>query len=169
MKERPILFSAPMIRAIRAGMKTQTRRVVKPQPTGTHGVQVAQAECRYGVPGDRLWVRETWGMVIPSPGRLAYVYRADEGDGLEPEKWRPSIHMPRGACRIQLEVTEVRVQPLYAITTEDIIAEGLHTNLRGHDAVCDLHDQWQALWTRINGADSWNANPWVYAVSFRVR
>lgn len=170
MKERPILFSAPMVRALLEGRKTQTRRVMKPQPDDAPdinmwawfsrkagqcvGKPVALAFCPYGVPGDRLWVRETWGFdstvradFKPVLGRHdlsgrdlleATVYRADipavsEADERRVRRavksvvapWRPSIYMPRWASRITLEVTEVRVQRLKDISEEDARAEGV--------------------------------------------
>lgn len=158
MKERPILFSAPMVRAILAGTKTQTRRVVKPQPTpatrfntnapyepgdwiwpyrGSTAQRVTNLpggpegwsrHCPYGQPGDRLWVREAFA---PCPvGRTrAVVYRAD-GDATVSGGmlWRPSIHMPRWASRILLKVTDVRVQRLLDITEGDAVAEGIPAN-----------------------------------------
>jgi hypothetical protein len=166
MKERPILFSSPMVRAINEGRKTQTRRVMKPQITeetcfagfeGMGYLPVRRDEtpilCPYGVPGDRLWARETWycdhcfgpcyaNPPIGSPeewrgevsalsphGDLMY-YRADgEIDDLMPERdgpvtWRPSIFMPRWASRILLEVTDVRVQRVQEISGDDVLAEG---------------------------------------------
>lgn len=201
MRERPILFSAPMVRAILAGTKTQTRRVVNPQPSaGVRGSPFApsgvedghgrQIPWRYGEPPDQLWVRETWADLTATHGvrwekynhatglyergqRPFYWYAADGdqpdsgGGERNPERWRPSIHMPRRASRIQLEITEARIERLHDISAEDIMAEGITTTLREHDAVADLHAQWETLWTKINGAASWNANPWVYAITFK--
>lgn len=138
---KPIIFSGPMVRAIIEGRKTQTRRIVK-QPeyfgcvTGdcTHDRQV---ECDqfivdqspYGKPGDRLWVRETWG----GDDLCGYAYRADhpdwprfQGDGEQPSgPWRSPIHMPRPASRLTLEITDVRVQRVQDISEEDAKAEGV--------------------------------------------
>lgn len=147
MKERPILFSGDMVRALMDGRKTQTRRVVKlPRKDGVGDNRYVFTDsegkdrfidCPYGEPGDRLWVRETWadvdyesredGMVCT---RTATIYRAD-GVGLgefgpDEIKWRPSIFMPRLASRITLEITGVRVQRLQDISEEDAIAEGIH-------------------------------------------
>lgn len=140
-RERPILFSAPMVRAILAGTKTQTRRIVKPPlgyrwldmaagtmvNDGGHKKHVSDLRGPYGAPGDRLWVRETW-VRDDEDGEL--IYRADVGRAgvsadssanawergrLEGEprcRWRPSIYMPREASRIDLEVTGVRVERL---------------------------------------------------------
>lgn len=191
MKERPILFSAPMVRAILAGTKTQTRRVVRGPieylgPSGgqddlsswgwffdgeeQHGYMVLargmnerfdngciSIPCPYGVPGDRLWVRETWRG--EGPGSVKY--RAD-GDDVGSLKWRPSIFMPRWASRIDLEVTEVRVQRVQEITREDAIAEGVTT----HDVFGFMR-----LWDSINGKRApWASYPWVWALTFkRVR
>jgi hypothetical protein len=83
------------------------------------------------------------------------------------EKTRVSIHMPRWASRITLEITGVRVERLLDITTEQIRAEGLRTHLREHDAVMHLRDQWKNLWASINGDDSLAANPWVWVVEFK--
>lgn len=173
MSEKPILFSAPMVRALLDGRKTQTRRVVKPQPddkgwwnpdaTKRHGgywrnvesgAGAPQTDCPYGQSGDRLIVRETWtahwghaGGGIPtmilfdgekikqrdgsftetSPHNPLCVYhRASFGDGvpLPHLKWKPSIHMPRWASRLTLEVTDVRVERLQEISEADAIAEG---------------------------------------------
>lgn len=147
MKERPILFSTEMVRAILEGRKTQTRRIVKKQPHGA-GEWVRQLaswlfpnvnpyiklKCPYGQPGDRLWVRETWfnDMSFGSP---EYYYRANgEFDEqferhrlgqVGPFKWRPSIFMPREASRILLEVMDVRVERLQDISEEDAKAEGV--------------------------------------------
>jgi hypothetical protein len=141
MKERPILFSGPMVRAILEGRKTQTRRIVKPQPmsvrraeacavdgdviiridgtlaklrtsrgrdAGAAGIMNEYAYAPYGVPSDRLWVRETWG---PCDG--GFCYKADNEDAIpDGGKWKPSIHMPRWASRITLEVKRVRVERL---------------------------------------------------------
>ena len=145
MKERPILFSAPMVRAILAGTKTQTRRIVKPRldrDLGRDlGCELAPREIAgevnggdysnaYCAPGDRLWVREAWRILGESPDdtldmfdRDDVQYRADE-DQSYIDKYRPSIHMPRRFSRITLEVTGVRVERLQDISEEDAKAEG---------------------------------------------
>ena len=115
MKQHPILFSTPMIQAILAGKKTQTRRIIKPKylergSTPFHTIK----KCQYGLPGDQLWIRETfvWEGEIKytdiSPIGSFY-YKADFPDGDGPTKWKPSIFMPREACRIILAITKVRV------------------------------------------------------------
>lgn len=225
MAERPILFRAPMVRAILAGTKTQTRRVVK-LPEGAQQVaywappggrsREGWADpgvnywtergnhldaCPYGQPGDRLWVREshlldppidgTWPSVgdtfaavadIPERYRNpSYVlYRADEkltGDW----RWRPSIHMPRWASRILLEVTDVRVTRLQDISEAGARAEGAEPircaefapadrdllDLPLLDPATPHRNGFASLWDSINGAGAWEANPWVWAVSFR--
>lgn len=148
MKERPILFSAAMVRALLVPTKTQTRRVVKSfkHLVPALGVEMdcvkdidghpsrldlAPADweiCPYGVPGDRLWVRETWALMLHADGEHVH-YRADGNVPKDhrgnPLRWRPSIHMPRAASRITLEVTGVRVERLHAISAADAIAEGV--------------------------------------------
>lgn len=146
MKERPILFSGPMVRAILDGRKTQTRRVIKPQPhaaadafawvaRGKHSRWTAQKDgkaiglwflCPYGGPGDRLWVRETWCEFIDDQGRAV----ACAADGwaecpAEDDRWRPSIFMPRWASRITLEITGVRVERVQDVSETDAWAEGI--------------------------------------------
>ena len=209
MKERPILFSAPMVRAILQGKKTQTRRIVKPQPELAEGAwywchprynngigvqyfhtnaesaaEKMATVCPYGVAGDRLWVRETWfdnvasddGDEAKTPARC--VYRAD-GEFIEqfPEeymegRWSPSIHMPRWASRITLVVVAVRVERLQDITNNDAIEEGCDgerwldsdgSEGRG----VEPWEQFRDLWHKINGPESWSANPWVWVVEFR--
>ena len=189
MTEKPILFSAAMIEQILAGNKTQTRRLIKSKGLDGHGCMQPWV-CPYGKVGDsnksRLWVREAHA-IVP---RTAYVCSIDDGvnqlphrvspDGLSwavyrqgwtrctPGKWRPSIHMPRWACRLVLDVKEIRAERLQDITVEDIIAEGFSTRLREHDAVCDLRDQFAAAWDKIHGTGAYKKNPWVWVVSFEV-
>ena len=118
MKERPILFSAPMVRAILAGTKTQTRRVVKLKPDYMETflrLPNKVACCPYGQPGGRLWVRETFED-CESALHSCVLYRAD--GGTPGTKWTPSIHMPRWASRITLEITGVRVERLQDISEE---------------------------------------------------
>jgi hypothetical protein len=176
--EHPILFSAPMVLALLDGRKTQTRRVVKlppgyqfdgvraraavlcslpRQPTGARVVR-----CPYGFPGDRLWVRETWA---PSQGdeRPWCEYRADCADPLA-IKWKPGIYMPRRLSRIILEITDVRVQRLHDITEEDARAEGVALS-RWRPAALDAFEH---LWQQINGDGSWEANPYVWALTFQL-
>jgi len=143
MKERPILFSAPMVRALRAGTKTQTRRVVKDRHIDAAPpacfFQWLRERCPYGQTGDRLWVRETWQHsnfpLGPYDESCTVFYRADYMDdphGPDGEKspegryrnWEPSIHMFRSASRILLEVTAVRVERLQDISAADAVAEG---------------------------------------------
>lgn len=210
MKERPILFSGAMVRAVLKGRKTVTRRMIKPsmrsadtqfelhqeqdgswRPMHTfdessmdHLGTEHPIACPYGQVGDRLWVRESFadlqGTGIehrPDPaGPLQrYAFAADSPPGSASDearkdfgiKWKPSIHMPRAVCRILLEITGLRVERLQAITTEQLIAEGLQTRLREHDAECDLQHQWKELWASLNGEESWDANPWVWVVEFK--
>lgn len=216
MKERPILFSAPMVRAILAGTKTQTRRVMKPQvqqitikddcgivtyagaalprkpkgwwlwPNATENVLEI---CPYGQPGDRLWVREThapqadcWAaweheMEGYNAGPKPIIhYRADGGDPFI-DKWRPAIHMPRFASRINLEITAVRVELLRDISEQDARAEGITDggclNCGNTEADCgclnpkpDARDAFINLWESINGPGSWALNPWVWVIEF---
>ena len=194
-KERPIIFSAPMVRAMLAGEKTQTRRSMKLKPHqqieerddgapwpwmyDNERDSDAWLACPYGQPGDRLWVRETFmdlqGTGVehrPDPrGPLhRYAYQADtlpgsRGDEARKEyglKWKPSIHMPRHASRITLEITAVRVERLQDISEADAAAEGVHT-----DPACPAYDAYQALWEQINGKGSWDANPWVWVLDFK--
>lgn len=177
MKERPILFSAPMVRALLAGTKTQTRRMVKPQPRILAGEllcwkddaltddQMAEL-CPYGQPGDRLWVREAWMDLRGVDGAVGpCMYRATFGNAPDGGKWRPSIHMPRWASRITLEVTGMRVERLQDITRGDAMAEGCpFPNLQDGDSPVRWYEY---LWRAINGPDSWDANPWVWVVEFK--
>lgn len=184
MAERPILFSGPMVRAVLSGAKSQTRRVVKPQATsGPHDLEqtigtpdslaaFVRHRCPYGVPGDRLWVRETWG---PGP-----FYRADDETISPSDGWRPSIHMPRWASRLTLEVVNVRVERLQDISDEDARAEGCPCYVCGapldgrseNDCHC-FHKQADAydfrnLWDSINAERApWASNPWCWVVSFK--
>lgn len=153
IKERPILFSGPMVRALRARRKTQTRRAVVPQPgvgakgcyhrpdgnfiwlTGPVGVGIGCSDpfaCPYGCPGERLWVRENF---LYRAGKTAVIYQADidpaeaAGVGAMYGGWKPSIHLPRKFCRTVLELTDVRLQPLQQISEADAISEGLEVQM----------------------------------------
>lgn len=205
IKERPILFSAPMVRAILDGRKTVTRRPVKVQPRsradiGSYGkgqpfirnpdVTKRNPECPFGKPGERLWVRETWYcdhnevMCGPylKPDDLDVSEARDDGtlvyaaDGLTPYEadqpvWKPSIHMPRWACRILLEITDVRFERLQDISRSDIRAEGLQCppELASDDVSPNYRDWYPAAWRELwesTGGD-WDANPWVWVVEFK--
>lgn len=184
MKERPILFSAPMVRAILAGTKTQTRRIVK----GLNGCHPGILPCPYGAAGDRLWVRETWKTVPWNAGAEKRIEGADhDEEGIRyratwdrscAPPWRPSIFMRRNASRITLDVTAVRAERLQDITEDDIRAEGV-TRVNVGDLLATVrprrtfpiaHD-WRSLWAlgwdAINGKRApWSSNPWVWVISF---
>lgn len=191
MSERPILFSAPMVRAILAGTKTQTRRVLKQAvgPSLSVGIDddapgvaelswlygdgpghevhesVKRVPCPYGTPGDRLWVREAWAPHPDFPGTARAVFRADPECAHDVDRWRPSIHMPRAVSRITLEITGVRVERLQDISRGDAMAEGCpFPNMAQGD---DPREWYRDLWDQINGAGAWDANPWVWCVSFK--
>jgi len=207
MAERPITFSAPMVRAILEGRKTQTRRPIAPplpssmvvfEPVGSgqwkghdcHGGRW-ERRCPYGQPGDLLWVRETWAIIWTErephweEGETArdvphvIEYRADTGArypggwpddaGDDPgcPRWRPSIHMPRWASRITLEVVGVRVERLMLISDADVLAEGIT-----REETRQYGWPWrpfQLLWDSMYGATgyAWGHNPWVWVVEFR--
>jgi hypothetical protein len=192
-KERPILFSGEMVRAILDGRKTQTRRIVKPQPAGLwgstgkvfghtfSGVLEGPKDhywvCKYGQPGDRLWVRETFTVCADSNIFYRADGKPDPWDGVE---WKPSIHMPRRASRITLEITGVRVERLNDISEEDAISEGTENRSDlawGHGGQGNDMARWAVehghrygflhLWESINGEGSWALNPWVWVVEFK--
>lgn len=197
-KERPILFSGEMVRAILAGQKTQTRRIAPFNPN-SHGVpfkyinkaeakvfglkfgaihELANVRCRYGEPDDRLWVRETWqawaefdgspAAAISAEARLRLNYPAN-GNTWD-ARLRPSIHMPRWASRILLEITDIRVERLQDISVADAIAEGVKTcegELVTNGCWYSEDELYSMLWTKIHGHGSWNSNPWVWVVEFR--
>lgn len=235
MKERPILFSAPMVRALLDGCKTQTRRVIaRPlqHPGWTEYVYFGPSKnnpscpsmaiecgpdypdgaddkvlCPYGAVGDRLYVRETWSQPTTlDPGPTAF--RADYPACLpgytnlppvDQITWKPSIHMPRALSRIMLEIVSVRVERLNGCSEADAEAEGcerldseredrdwklcptcggtrLHRALGPNGGViedvdcrdCDTYaKRYRHLWESINGAGSWDANPWVWVIEFR--
>ena len=150
------------------------------------GIGTRGFACTYGQPGDRLWVRETWmdlqgtGIEIVTGSRERYAYGADTPRGSYGDdqrkcyglKWRPSIHMPRAASRITLEITSVRVERLQDISEADAQAEGvtddgsLVTDLDGKDRGGTIA-AYATLWEVINGVGSWDDNPWVWVVSFK--
>lgn len=236
MKERSILFSAEMIRAILDGRKSQTRRVIRPQPifaddgecwypSETHkkgllyGSEIsfrrwlATSFSPYGQPGDRLWVRETWGIgtrPCPFNGWVDGIeYKADElliddnsdltlylpvnlpddiclGD-YEKKGWTPSIHMPRWASRIMLEITGVRVERVQEISEEDAQAEGVERPILRlgpngsradnefehwpiHPLTGEYKDAYRTLWDKLNAKRGfgWDINPWAWVLEFKV-
>jgi len=189
MRERPILFSGPMVRALLAGTKTQTRRIAKPVKHPDLGnlydagalvlerepQHVIDRASPYGRPGDRLWVRETWAFGIHALAAKRdedgpFVYLADgTTHGRLCERWRPSIHMPRHACRLVLEIVGVRVERLQAISEADSCAEGIPSKgLQFYDGrPATAKDAFESLWNEINGPAAWAANPWVWVLEFR--
>lgn len=205
MADRPIIFSVPMVRALLEGRKTQTRRLMKlpdrsayggQWETGTVGGGGAvdgqgrpfpphvcfwhSATGEVGVPrwkvGDRLWVREGWKPL----GAGTVWYRADGERAGEAGQWRPSIHMPRWASRLTLQVTEVRLEHLQAISDDDCLAEGC-IRLPASGRITDVPggqyagrlwgspSAWyRELWDTLHGEGSWAANPRVVAITFEV-
>ncbi|HCE5819543.1 hypothetical protein [Pseudomonas aeruginosa] len=187
MKERPILFSGPMVRAILGGSKTVTRRALNAQSLKliNYGAQVGECHylpedgkvhqnsagyyadfCPYGIPGDRLWVRETYA---DAGCRLTYRADTDDGAHCKVKKWTPAIHMFRKDSRILLEITAVRVERLQDITEDQAIAEGIDTHPMGFygNGCITAGGAFLELWESINGDGSWAANPWVWVIEFR--
>lgn len=206
MTERPIIFSGPMVRALLAGRKTQTRRIVKgidecphgydgvvtatvPKEAhlvGKHCFNLASGEslylrCPYGVPGDRLWVRETHA----GDNLCGWVYRADHpnadikagelDDGEQSlRRWTPAIHMRREACRLKLELTGVRVERVQDISAKDAVREGVTEkngrwcDAKGEDSQLSPIAAYRSLWDSLNAKRGygWDANPWVWVLSF---
>lgn len=237
MTERGMIFNGEMVRALLDGRKTQTRRIVKgadgavkfckewdingeeifvllgeKDHTGMNPV-LGAISCPLGAVGDRIWVRETWGVVsheLDEDGRIQSwtpdrpataihemplgngyysghaIYAADgnftwgDDDGYEDGRscWKPSIHMPRAASRILLEITAVRVERLNAISGEDATAEGVPTAgslltdypgtfLTPKGDLATGKVAFQRLWESIYGDESWQANPWVWVIEFK--
>ena len=197
MKERGMIFNGEMVRALLSGRKTQTRRPIKWKQTrfteigeredGSKWPWSEDAEhacdfwhpCPFGAVGDRIWVRETWNKY---GGLLTYRADHDWIDDMRKEtvctaKWVPSIHMPRWASRILLEITDVRVERLNAISEEDARAEGIIDGgclNCGEPEPCgcanpepDATDAFAYLWQSIYGQESWNADPWVWVIEFK--
>lgn len=197
--ERPILFSTPMVQAILDGRKTQTRRIVKPQPiidndsgyvfSGDHKHQFKNDSthtpweqrfievCPYGSVGDVLWVRETWNQ-----DGNEFFYKAD--CDINVVGWKPSIHMPKKACRIFLEITKIRLERLHHIRENDSISEGVRCTgfeptvghggtslyldyLNQKQAFWSARESFTSLWKSINGEESWESNPWVWVIEFK--
>lgn len=212
-KERPILFSTEMVNAIFNGDKTQTRRIINPQPvvgdnfwrwdgkkpkakynTGAvcvSGYNVLPSndnavlinQCPYGKIGDVLWVRETHKKI-----QGGFMYKANpmlikKTQSLGPTitgdaRWKPSIHMPKSACRLWLEIVNVRVQKLNDINDLDAKSEGInkmlgyyrdynskYSGLAAH--IFMPKQSFISLWQKINGEESWSLNPWVWVITFK--
>lgn len=213
VRERPILFNGEMVQAILEGRKTQTRRVVKPQPeqmrddvaygwewrksqeTWFAGATEKQMRadyglrkyCPYGKPGDELWVRETWCQrpLTEAPmneiwykqenQRLFEISKENSGNWAYMYKWRPSIHMPRWASRIQLRITDVRVERVQSMAVGDLICEGFPVPEKPGASNIDELFEWdeafdwfQSLWDSINvkRGYGWDTNPWVWVIEF---
>lgn len=208
IKEHPILFSTPMVQAILEGRKTQTRRIIKPQPIidqdsgfvfdGKHTKQydIHNWQDQFiddfsrWMPEDRLWVRETYTIFEPEHCEgmsKRFYYKASHDESNEewrleeikhgyPYQWKPSIFMRKEYARIWLEITGMRVERLQEITGHDVLAEGCGKQVRqmwlfgldqkGRDEV--YRRSFEPIWKNINGADSWQANPWVWVIDFKV-
>nr|UCQ29774.1 hypothetical protein DCF74_09710 [Edwardsiella piscicida] len=207
MKERPIIFNDEMVRAIISGAKSMTRRPMKVQPEspnfglrfiteskrksdeGKYFWSISDAcglkmrsnpfPCPFGAVGDRLWVREAWARYNIGGDSHDMAYRATvPNDWPEGGRWRPSIHMPRWASRITLEITDVRVERLQNITEDDARAEGVppagellpkypDTYLTPRGDFASARVAFQRLWESIYGDDAWDCNPWVWVIAFR--
>lgn len=204
-RDRPILMRGHLVREALADRKLHTRRIIKPQPTreayglighpklcghfGEHVFGACMAKlvpCPYGAPGDRLWAKETHAIIdthcwpdLPHrfgpDGAIAY-YREgfDRAHGF---RWRPSIHMPRWASRLLLEIVSVHVERLQDITEEDAKLEGVEpveltrkvypSRLAADVVERSYREGFAKAWREINGAKSWDENPWVWVIAFR--
>lgn len=190
MKERRFFQPAALAQAIRDGRRTQARVVIDPQPAGRghighHGYGMpfirtknGPKACPFGQPGDRLWIPETFA-IVP---RTAYRCSAGVQQTLRPDddhdaaiyrhgwtrsnggfRWRPGSHMPRWACRTVVEITAVRVERLQDISARDCWAEGVPSS-PDVDPVHEYRDMWES----IHGPGSWDRNPWVWGLGFKV-
>ena len=194
-----------MVQAILAGRKTQTRRIMKHQPIQHHdtdewglwgtayvGKELRGPEhdefwpisdatqfsqlCPYGEYADVLWVREGFTWLTKNPD--SWVYRADPDNRNLDTRWKPSIHMPKAACRLFLEITKVRVERLQDISEEDAIKEGIEylgdgklmpwKDYMKSGGFVGAKTSFQSLWAKINGIKSWDTNPWVWVVEFEL-
>lgn len=185
MKESPIIFTTDMVQAIIEGRKTQTRRIVK--GTALNWLNdftpdfVSMKDNNlspYGYEGDVLWVRERFAIGGKEGATRFYVYMTDVEAEHMP-KWKPSIHMPRSAARIFLDVEEIRIERLHDITQEDAMEEGVKhvidkiTGYCGYDylsggynLMTSPYNGFRSLWKSIHGEESWKENPWVWVIKF---
>ncbi|MCG7388729.1 hypothetical protein [Pantoea sp. ACRSB] len=202
MRERPILLNADMVRAVLNGSKTQTRRIITPQPklTERSGFEwkgylfgagsddretnrnFSHVKCPFGQPGDRLWVRETFSVVphtayaasegvqqviCPDDSHEAAIFRAGWEHSTGGIRWRPSIHMPRWASRITLEITGVRVERLASVSNDDARAEGYPAERAADGSNIDPWLWFRDLWDGIYPEQSFKVNPWVWVIEFK--
>lgn len=209
VKERAFNARDHEVRAILSGQKTQTRLIMKPQPPNwidqlgytaftpsgsisgrgsfrTEGPAEMFFKSPYGKPGDRLWVRETWqksglGWGNDLPVGKVHYRATDNGEWKSYwGNWKPSIHMPRWASRLTLEITEVRVERLHSISESDCWDEGIEEidgwlsnseiidmAIKINRCIDDARPTYACLWESIHGKGSWDANPWLWVVSFR--
>nr|EKU0014547.1 hypothetical protein [Escherichia coli] len=184
MKERGMIFNDEMVRAILGGNKTQTRRIVEEKFYGRAvAAELLAKHCPYGQPGDRIWVRETYRVHGKATDVATLVYRAsvrnswteqthrvpvDVCNKPVSEKWTPSIHMPRWASRILLEITDVRVERLHDMSEADAKAEGATPatyKITPPEAVYRVG--FGDIWRSIYGQDNWLSNPWVWVIEFK--
>ena len=196
-QNKPIIFRTEMVRAILDGRKTQTRRAVKIKSGdsfNTYSIQPGYIngghdnyygfsseehdyKCPYGQPGATLWVRETFALDewFYLPGHKEVLYKTDNIDSDYPVKWKPSIHMPKWACRIWLEIINIKVEKLQDIRMSDCEAEGAKDYLYGEypnsynikKAGSCLRHNFHRLWDSINEKKHpWASNPWVWVVEF---
>ncbi|HAH1190692.1 TPA: hypothetical protein HHG96_003810 [Escherichia coli] len=184
MKERGMIFNDEMVRAILGGNKTQTRRIVEEKFYGRAvAAELLAKHCPYGQPGDRIWVRETYRVHGKATDVATLVYRASVRNSWTEqthrvpvevcnkpvsEKWTPSIHMPRWASRILLEITDVRVERLHDMSEADAKAEGAAPatyKITPPEAVYRVG--FGDIWRSIYGQDNWLSNPWVWVIEFK--
>jgi len=190
MNAAPIIFGAESVKATLSGKKTVTRRVVKPVPrvdekgrvwlyrsqNGHEGMagntpgrvpqSVAHEFCRYGSPGEYLWVKEAWRTHIdldhlkPSdlPQDTRIIYEADDSPSFRSDgRYRNPLHMPRWASRLLLKLDDVWVERLHDMSQETLVAEGVGGDFVNH-------------WNRLNAKRGfpWKSNPWVWCLKFRL-
>ncbi|EEP0598838.1 hypothetical protein ODQ70_20555 [Escherichia coli] len=184
VKERGMIFNDEMVRAILGGNKTQTRRIVEEKFYGRAvAAELLAKHCPYGQPGDRIWVRETYRVHGKATDVATLVYRASVRNSWTEqthrvpvevcnkpvsEKWTPSIHMPRWASRILLEITDVRVERLHDMSEADAKAEGATPatyKITPSEAVYRVG--FGDIWRSIYGQDNWLSNPLVWVIEFK--
>ena len=183
---KSILFNTEMVRAILDGRKTVTRRVIKPQPNDLYFQEnalmpVEKVYCDQGwygrelkapyKPGDYLYVQETYGTYSKTYGTTPNLYYKADGDAPENIKWKPSIHMPKEAARIFLQVKDVKVERLCEISGEDLLKEGIDKKTLFDGPVSKAFNKFIDIWnSTIKPEDldkyGWHANPWVWVIEF---